>query len=727
MPSAASGRVGLLAQTAQTIGQMADIARASYTDIDNQSFFCHLASICLQIQCCIGRLGERQNERRSELIEHTLGNLSCLLSDAYRVEGLSTNFPSSSTRLDIVNSSWSDVGQHNTEAKRAFVAQWLRPGTECDGLEKTLQRCADAFEIQRSSPANEPSFKPIKRLNVSKPPFDIHKAARSTFEALLRSSQCACPGRHDFSAKLELGSYRRSRKDQRKRSVLQSRARAAMYEAAAGDVDLGMYLSMDQDWQAVRIQTEKDRMVSFTVEKEPSLPSHPNITRKGPNRDPKKVDSLCKPIGLKGKIRQRLVLKLSKGTLFDMGFEESKFQIDTQVEPVSLSKCLEQGHGLFSERTKRTLSLLLGFAVIHLQGTPWLQPEWGSDNIQFFQTTTSKTPLRPFIQTRLPKNSKTETTTDIGLIVHNDQADPDGHDIWDAVGQQHCCPALISLAAVLLEVHFATPFKQLSDDYGVDLVGDPAGPISPFDVVQLFYGDEESDIAQGARKDMPQGSPLVQAIENCLESSWWEDDKGNPLDNMELRTRMYEKVISLLECDLSYAFQDVPLESIDQYAQTLYLKNSGHERSDRRDCSQITMTASTTATSTNPSSSSAPLLFGSQHACSDFISFGSNTAMFQAQGHPLMPNIVTHSTAELNLLSLSDFDYSTTRFYDDEADNRDTTMVEYVLSLEYLCFASPAVYFKETELLTNKTTERKSTEFGSQNTKRSTNHSLHEP
>lgn len=192
MPSEASGSAGLLAQTAQTIGQMADIARTNYTDIDNQAFLCHLASICLQIQCCIGRLDERRTETYSKLIEQTLDILSSILSDACPIAGLSTDF-TSSTRLDIINSYWTEVVHQTSEAKRGFAAQWLRLGTECDALEKALQQCADAFEMQRSNPTDKTSFKPSKSLNVSEPPYDIHKAARSTFDALLSSSQLFLP------------------------------------------------------------------------------------------------------------------------------------------------------------------------------------------------------------------------------------------------------------------------------------------------------------------------------------------------------------------------------------------------------------------------------------------------------------------------------------------------------------------------------------------------------
>lgn len=87
------------------------------------------------------------------------------------------------------------------------------------------------------------------------------------------------------------------------------------------------------------------------------------------------------------KALQRLMLKLTDdGQLFEMGFEKSNFQIEKAAETISLSQFFEERYEFFTEKTKRILSLILGYAVLYLNRTSWLQPGWGSANVKFFQT-----------------------------------------------------------------------------------------------------------------------------------------------------------------------------------------------------------------------------------------------------------------------------------------------------------------------------------------------------
>lgn len=96
----------------------------------------------------------------------------------------------------------------------------------------------------------------------------------------------------------------------------------------------------------------------------------------------RRVEKLCKSIkSMRSKAWQRLVLKLSGGKLFNVGIEKSNFWIDQTTEPISLLKCFEERHDFFTEKTKRILSLIIGYAVLHLGGTSWLQPGWGFRDI----------------------------------------------------------------------------------------------------------------------------------------------------------------------------------------------------------------------------------------------------------------------------------------------------------------------------------------------------------
>lgn len=217
-------------------------------------------------------------------------------------------------------------------------------------------------------------------------------------------------------------------------------------------------------------------------------------------------------------------------------------------------KCFDERHEFFTEKTKRILSLIIGYAVLHLNGTSWLQLGWGSADIKFFQTISHQTPLRPFIQVHLPK---------AGADVENGSEDDDD----DLLDSGHRCPALIALAVVLIEVYFARPFHKLAHRKGIPL-DNPDGHITLLDVDQVFNGEVE-DKAEGWRSHMPEDSPLLIAIENFLNPELWEDDKGDALDHALLKSRIYQDVVRLLELHLTSGFSKIPLDNIDTYARDL--------------------------------------------------------------------------------------------------------------------------------------------------------------
>lgn len=146
---------------------------------------------------------------------------------------------------------------------------------------------------------------------------------------------------------------------------------------------------MDETCNQVRVQASKERVVRFTIPGQ-------EVPARGVNspRAYAKISTLCVPIS-KTRTREpeRLVLKLTKGQLFEMELEKSVFWIDRAVEPISLFECFRRRREFFTERAKRILSLIIGYAAFHLNRTAWLQPELRSANIEFFQTTQYKTPL----------------------------------------------------------------------------------------------------------------------------------------------------------------------------------------------------------------------------------------------------------------------------------------------------------------------------------------------
>lgn len=392
----------LLLKTCETIVQIADVVRKSDTNPEVKIFFCHLASHCIRIRYHSSYFTETRSQLQAGPINQTLEKLTVLLANT--VTGTQHMFPTGFTptptaRLGAFNLYWSDVYKQQEETKRLFIEQWVRlaiSAEQQEEVELSLESCANELEKQLPEPAPDISPKLLKLPpSIGEPSYVVRRAAESAFKALTSCSKCSCPSQHNLSAKLELGTYRKPTKITKKKVAFRSRAQNTSQDPDAAEVDLGLFLSMDRDWHEFRLQIPKERGVSFAVADETSLASSsPSQKWKSKGGGFSRVDGLCNSISkAKAKLRQRLVLILKGGELFEMGFEKSSFQVDNAASVLSLSQCIISCHSFFSEKTKRILSLILGHAILHLHGTSWLQPGWGSVHIKFFQTASSGTPL----------------------------------------------------------------------------------------------------------------------------------------------------------------------------------------------------------------------------------------------------------------------------------------------------------------------------------------------
>ncbi|RYP30525.1 hypothetical protein DL767_006202 [Monosporascus sp. MG133] len=567
-------------------------------------------------------------------------------------------------------------------AKLEFISRWLRPGASEEqrgNVDKELESCADDLDKQQPEQSSKKSADKFPSPDIDEPSYAVWKAAKSIFNALLECKGCSCPSQHEFGAKLELGTYRKPEKEIDKKPLVEStrkRGRKSRSDDdAAGELDFDLFLSMERDWHEVRVQTVKERGVCF------SLPGEV-VSRRGSRAadGPAKVEMLCGPIAeAKTKTLQRLVLKLTSGQLFKMGFEKSNFRIDETAEPISLSQCFEERHGFFTEKTKRILSLIISYTVLHLNGTPWLQPGWGSANIKFFQTTSHKTPLRPFIQTQLPKASPAGATPGFRPIVNSEDGDDD---ISSELDSGHRCPEVVALAVVLMEVYFVKPFKKLADMHNVQLTGPPSGPIALIDVDQVFNGDEEDEeIEEGWRSQIPEDSPLRTAIDNCLDCELWEDKDGRALDSGTLRSQIYEQVVRLLELHLTHGFSQIPLDGVDKYARALDFGKWGQvitsqeldgQAAPLRPVELIPIPTPPPALLPLPPSQAGirpirPELWNHPHQYSQFYS------------------LVSYPTPDLDSMSNSDIDYKASQFFDDEIRDGEYSIAK---TMKYLTWRS---------------------------------------
>ncbi|KAJ2971582.1 hypothetical protein NQ176_g7621 [Zarea fungicola] len=638
----------LLLSAVGTVLQMAKIARLNEPNEELKVFYSHLSLHCFRLQEQLTRAQQAYFPVKKDLVGHALGCLGSLMHQYDRNErtryAITPEFD-----LRTLCIAWDETSsRHDEKENLAFVRFWLKPGVSEEirrDLDKALESCADELDRlqpERSATRSVPTFTCPEG---SEPPCAVRKAAKSIFEALMGCKGCSCPTQHDYKAKLELGTYR----SPKKRTVKSARrlARNGSGDDLSGDLELDMFLSMERDWHEVRVQTAKESIVRFGP---PSTVSTHKINEKFV-----KVEKLCRPI-MKTRAMQRLVLKLNGGQLFEMGLEKSNFQINHKAEPISLLQCFEDQPEFFTEKTQRILLLIIGYTVLHLHSTSWLQPGWGSSNIKFFQTTSRKTPLRPFIETHLSKNQ----SSDHGAPAIGDHVDIDD-DMSDELDSGHCCPEVIALAVVLMEVYFAKPFTRLAAMHDIELIQTRSGRITLMDVDQVFEGDEEGE--EGWRSQIPEDSPLLAAIVNCLNPELWEDDDRQPLDSAILRSRMYQKVVRPLEIHLTNGFSNIQLDGVDQYARNIDFGKWGKTMSNEA-----------------PKDWVAPLyqrktlpIHSSPHPKFTLVSPGQYAISADAWKSLYLGR---YSTWDTDLPSIKADEYRALQFFDDEVDDGEQSAIE---------------------------------------------------
>lgn len=603
-------RQRLLLETSETALQIVEFAELHETDEEARVFYSHLGYHCVRFRDH-GRRAHQTSSRLSRpLVNRVLRHLGSL---ALGADCGKFSLDQLVVRLGSLNLDWENAQKQDDDAELGFLRRGLlrlEALKEHRGeMDEALDMDAELLDKQQPDDFVKKPAKISASPGIDEPSYAVRKAAQSIFDALSDCKKCSCPSQHEFrDAKLELGTYRKPEKTADKTSPVKSIQNHLSRKPrgngnASGELNFGMFISMEQDWHQVRIQAVKERVVGFALDGEAMPPRGGNTSKKR-----KKVEKLCgsiakmkthaSPDASPTAAQSFLVLELTKSQaksqaknqLFEIGCKKSDFQIDKTMEPISLSRCFEERHEFFTEKVKRILSLIIGYTVLHLNGTSWLQKEWGSGDINFFHTTSCTIPLRPFLQTQLAN------TNPAGSTPVDDGDDDD--DSLEEINSMHPCPALVALAVVLMEVYFVKPFKRLAEQHGIPLMMQPRGGVSLNDVFQVFDGDEENQ--QGCRSEIPMNSHLPTAIDNCLNAELWEDDAdgGAALDSETLRSRIYEHVVRFLELDLHYGFSDIPLNSVDKYARNLDIASWGQVIANRGSNGPGTMASPSLLTST---------------------------------------------------------------------------------------------------------------------------------
>ncbi|KAJ4003173.1 hypothetical protein NW752_011653 [Fusarium irregulare] len=545
------GSQALLQETVDTFLEVANYAQQNEISPEIKVFYSHLGYHCCRLREQLTQAQEAFVLLDKDVLEKAVSQFGQLIPES----GLSEfggHSVALETRLRMVSIWWKEIQKQSQMARLGFINRWLGSHLSAEDrqeVDTVLEGLVDQLEKQQpKQPVQKGIHKPTSP-DVGQPTFAVWKAAKSIFSALVDCKACSCPSQHEYRAKLELGTYRTTEKKAAIKPERRRVRRPGQNDEVADCLEMNMFLSMEQDWQEFRVQEVKDRVVRFA--------SATDIRPlRGTNAKGKhvKVERLCKPMfETRAKGLQRLVLHLTSGQLYEVRFERSN--IDKTAEPISLSQCFEERRDFFMEKTKRILSLIIGYTVLHLYGTSWLQPGWGSSSIKFFQTTSNTIPLRPFIETTLPKD---------GIVDGPDDFEDDDIDDMDA---GHCCPDLVALAVVLMEINFVKPFSQLAAISGIQLIETRSGRITLTDVDLVLEEGGPEGGEEGWRSQIPEESPLLEAIDNCLNPELW-DEEGQQLDDEALRSRIYEYVVRPLQDHLTTSF-GIEVESLDQYAKSL--------------------------------------------------------------------------------------------------------------------------------------------------------------
>ncbi|KAF7553489.1 hypothetical protein G7Z17_g3625 [Cylindrodendrum hubeiense] len=541
----------LVLTSSSSIREISTLLRGTQPSRELKKFYSHLRTHCLLVSDHVARIRSALLPG-NELIIRILDIFESLIVALQTPQETQKDARCTHPRQSALNHCWHKLRNRSQAARVEFAHESMN-------VEKfTEQQFRQQFEEEidlweedliSKYPEDDSNWTADDRSPPKtrpEPSYTISGVAHSVFKALTGCTKCECHQTHELDARLCLGTYRKPDLD--------------------NTDDFDIFLSLRQVLQKVHVNAVRKSVVQFAINGE-ILGAPPKLGYK-----PMPVKKLCNEIHkMQSKISQRLELKVEKDQLFKLRSKDSCFQVDREKPPISLQQLINQDSRPLTEKTKRILAVLLSYAVLHLHGTPWLQPTWDSSKILFFQTSSSTIPLRPFIQTDLAQEIVSKGACDkesgnqYNKDVFNDDFDPDDFDPDDLDPDdidpddfEHPFPALVSLAILLMELYFATPFDVLERNRGFELPQGTESCKRSLDVASIF---------DKYKREIPQNSPFYYAIEKCLDPRTWENETGQRLDDEMLRVTVYEEITRPLEDDLCDAFTFITMEDLDKIAE----------------------------------------------------------------------------------------------------------------------------------------------------------------
>ncbi|KAJ5980059.1 hypothetical protein N7481_007357 [Penicillium waksmanii] len=538
-----SKNVGLLLQVSEMFREIAKYLRKHGATRESKHFYSSVMAHCLMIHDHISRIKAFVADDNS-LITNILLRLEATVTVNILETRLvlpTTVYPRLATLADI----WSQTQRESGFIDLQRITQLVELAEDPGKQEEMIEFFENWEDGIKSQYPDDPSLwaredMPSRAKARGDPSYVVLNASQSLFRALVESKDCTCQPMHDFNVRLCLGTFRNSQKTEKERDH---------------DCGFDIFLSnMQEQWHEADVCFAKSAGINFgQTDKGVRSPRIPAM----------KIKNLCEPIR-KRQPFDRLKLRVGEdGRLWKLRSEKCSFTVDETKEPVSLQHFIQGQYRSLTDKTKRILAVMLGYAVLYLHETPWLTPSWGPSNILFFHTTSSAIPLKPFLQTELATN---DTVPSQGNpVLDPDDFDPDDFDSNDLDPDDimvHQCPHLVTLGIVLMELYLATPFEDLAEKYGV-LLNDRTRSID----AELVF--------EQCKNEIPENSQFHYAVKKCLDPKVWEDNNGARLSDHTLKSTIYHEIVGPLEDELSQAFSYIPLDQLDVIAQGLDLASWG--------------------------------------------------------------------------------------------------------------------------------------------------------
>lgn len=548
----------LILETSLTFLQMAAVARKDASEPEFRTSYSYLGYNCARL-----RFGLIASWPDDAIILEVRSHLNSLLSD----HALPPYIKTPEARLQTLNAHWCEVREQGDGTKSHFVRVWLRLGS-FEEHRKAFDQSLDDI-IQRIE-SNQPGklFKIDSAILTSKatePSNAVCKASQSILNSLLNCPKCTCLYQHDFAVRIEIGTNK---------LVAASGGHQAPISSESETEDryhFNMFLRKDQRWHEISVQTSQGNGPSSSTENEHTVQQCQSHTIDQNS----KVAGLC---ALASKVSTRpsqcLEIQVSGNELFEVGFRHSNFLNDEHDTVISLPEFIQRNPDHLTEKVKRVASLLAANMVLDMGGTLWLPNRWLSSELKLFETSFGEIPLRPFLEANLQDIRAQIMAEDSDP--HSVQSDNSHAQSNEEMDARHNCPTLLSLATMLLELHFAMPFHTLAEAHGVELPKESDTFLAFVDIDLVFHGDVVSGV-KGCRSKIPADySYLLTAIDSCLNSKLWEVEDSQAVDFQRvLKQRIYHHVVQPLELHLSHGFSEISLESLASHSRTLDLAHWG--------------------------------------------------------------------------------------------------------------------------------------------------------